>query len=121
MAKYIPPEQMTIQQIQSEIDQAFQQWNDIASNGCQDPIWPDGTNMNIVRNHIIFWYMLLGEKHGVNAQMSLWGDPAMEVRTRPVPPEVSDYYMVAGCEYSDRLADRYASALVCGERGAYRA
>ena len=121
MAKYIPPEQMTIQQIQSEIDLAFQQWNNIACNGCQDPIWPDGTNMNIVRNHIIFWYMLLDEKRSADAQMSFWNRATTEVSDRPVPPEVSDYYMVAGCEYSDRLADRYASALVWGERGAYRA
>ncbi|RKI66760.1 hypothetical protein D7V91_11705 [bacterium 1xD42-67] len=121
MAKYIPPEQMTIQQIQAEIDQAFQRWNDIACNGCQDPIWPDGMNMNIVRNHIIFWYELLDERRSKDTQMSLWGSPAVEERDRPVPPKVSDKYMVAGCEYSDRLNGRYGSTLVWGAKGAYKA
>lgn len=34
MAKYIPPEQMEVQQIQDEIDREFQLWNDIACSGC---------------------------------------------------------------------------------------
>ena len=29
MAKYIPHEKMTVQQIQAEIDREFQQWNNI--------------------------------------------------------------------------------------------
>lgn len=62
MAKYIPPEQMAAQQIQAELDREFQRWNDIACSGCQDPTWPDGFNMNLVRNHIIYWYKLLDEK-----------------------------------------------------------
>ena len=62
MAKYIPPEQMAAQQIQAELDREFQRWNDIACSGCQDPTWPDGVNMNLVRNHIIYWYKLLDEK-----------------------------------------------------------
>ena len=70
MAKRVPPEQMTIQQIQAEIDQAFQQWNDIACNGCQDPGWPDGTNMDLVRNHIIFWYRVVDEKRRADKQLS---------------------------------------------------
>ena len=45
MAKYIPPEKMTPQQIQAEIDREFQNWNEIACNGCQDPGWPDGINI----------------------------------------------------------------------------
>ena len=53
MEKYIPPEKMTVEQIQANIDERFRAWDKIAQNGCSDPFWPDGVNMNLVRNHII--------------------------------------------------------------------
>ena len=28
-------------------------WKAINQNGCSDPFWPDGCNMNLTRNHII--------------------------------------------------------------------
>lgn len=28
-------------------------WNNINENGCNDPFWSDGCNMNLTRNHII--------------------------------------------------------------------
>ena len=121
MAKYIPPEQMTIQQIQAEIDKEFQQWNDISGQGCQDPGWPDGTNMNLIRNHIIFWYKQLDEKNSADTQTSLFDNPIEEESRRPVPPEVSDQYMVAGCKYSDRLNGRYSRPLEWGRKGEYQA
>lgn len=121
MAKYIPPEQMEVQQIQDEIDREFQRWNDIACSGCQDPIWPDGVNMNLVRNHIIHWYRLLDEKLGANTQTSLFDTPVLETPRRPVPPEVSNQYMVAGCKHSDRLNGRCVRPLIWGTKGEYQA
>lgn len=56
--KYIPPERMTEAQIMDEVDREFRRWNLLADGGCQDPGWPDGVNMNLVRNHIIYWYGL---------------------------------------------------------------
>ena len=55
MGKYIPPEQMTVEQIRASIDERFRAWNQIAQHGCSDPGWPDGVNMNLVRNHIIYY------------------------------------------------------------------
>ena len=49
MEKYIPPEKMTVEQIRANIDERFRAWNQIAQNGCSDPFWPDGVNMNLVR------------------------------------------------------------------------
>ena len=121
MAKYIPPEQMAAQQIQAELDREFQRWNDIACSGCQDPTWPDGVNMNLVRNHIIYWYKLLDEKQSADTQTSLFDMPTREVMRRPVPPKAPDQYMVAGCKYSDRLNGRCGQPLVWGVKGEYRA
>ena len=121
MAKYIPHEKMTVQQIQAEIDREFQQWNNIACSGCQDPSWPDGVNMNLVRNHIIYWYRLLDEKHVADTQTSLFDSQMAEAPRRPVPPKVPDQNMVAECKYSDRLNGRHGQTLVWGTKGEYHA
>ena len=121
MAKYISPEQMTVQQIQAEVDQEFQRWNDIACKGCQDPFWPDGVNMNLVRNHIIYWYKLLDEKQNTDTQTSLFDIQAEETPRRPVPPIVPDQYMVAGCEHSNRLNGGRNHSLLWGTKGEYHA
>lgn len=70
MSKYIPPERMTEAQIREEVNREFRRWNELAAGGCRDPHWPDGYNMNLVRNHIIYWYSLLREK--MSAILFLW-------------------------------------------------
>lgn len=121
MANCIPLKQMTVQEIQAEIDQEFWQWNDIACNGCQDPAWSDGVNMNLIRKRIIFMYRLLDERNNSDIQMSIFDSRTEGPPRRPVPPKVPNQYMVAGCKYSDRLKDRYSQALVWGTRGEHRA
>ena len=76
MGKYIPPEKMTVEQIQANLDERFQVWNYIAQNGCSDPGWPDGVNMNLVRNHIIYYYGLLHKRQAAQVQISLFDIPA---------------------------------------------
>ena len=121
MGKYIPPEKMTVEQIQANIDERFQVWNHIAQNGCSDPGWPDGVNMNLVRNHIIYYYGLLHERQTAQVQISLVDIPA-SAQERPIPPEVPDNYMVAGCERSHRLdKSRWGDKLVWGKKGEYSA
>lgn len=121
MGKYIPPEKMTVEQIQANIDERFQVWNHIAQNGCSDPGWPDGVNMNLVRNHIIYYYGLLHERQTAQVQISLFDIPA-SAQERPIPPEVPDNYMVAGCERSHRLdKSRWGDKLVWGKKGEYSA
>lgn len=121
MAKYIPHEKMTPQQIQAEIDCEFQDWNKIACSGCQDPGFPDGVNMNLIRNHIIYWYRLMDEKQRAETQISIFDSQPPEVPRRPVPPKVPAHYMVAGCKYSDRLDGKYGQPLVWGVKGEYQA
>lgn len=41
---------MTIEEVCKEMRQSIQHWKDINQNGCNDPFWTDGTNMNLVRN-----------------------------------------------------------------------
>lgn len=37
-----------------EYARTIEQWKDINKNGCNDPFWSDGCNMNLTRNHIIY-------------------------------------------------------------------
>ena len=43
------------------IQQEIEHWKDINQNGCSDPFWPDGCNMNLTRNHIIYYQSKIRE------------------------------------------------------------
>lgn len=128
MAKYIPPEKMTVAQILAEIEHEYIRWNHIANNSCQDPFWPDGCNMNLIRKHIIYWYSILANRQAAQSaqqeQLSLFTEDTKNVAiqiVRPLPPEVPPGYMVSGCKYSDRLNNRKPEGLVWGHKGEYKA
>lgn len=120
MGKYIPIDQRSEDQIRTEIDREFDRWNHIAQNGCSDPFWPDGVNMNLIRNHIIYFYTLLQERRADQRQMSLF-DCIQPVPDRPVPPEVPDNYMVADGQNADRVNNLYNKDVVWGRKGQYKA
>ena len=101
---YTPPEKMTIEQLKAEVDASFAEWERIKDNGCQDPSWPDGVNMNLVRNHIIFWYQYLQEKISAsNEQLSFFDVDNDLIDRRPVPPVVPNAYMAPNGKHSHRL------------------
>lgn len=75
--------------LRMQICQEIAHWEYINQNGCHDPFWPDGTNMNLTRNHIIYAKRQISEiceRHGI---------PLPEEMYLPTPPEVSDYYMAS--------------------------
>lgn len=37
------------------IRREIEHWKAINQNGCSDPFWSDGCNMNLTRNHIIYY------------------------------------------------------------------
>ena len=101
---YTPPEKMTVDQLKREVDASFAQWEDIKENGCQDPSWPDGVNMNLVRNHISYWYQLLQERLSEpNAQLSMFETADRPADLRPLPPVVPDSYIAPNGKYAHRL------------------
>lgn len=46
--------QEKVQQYCRNVREEIEQWKDINKNGCNDPFWSDGCNMNLTRNHIIY-------------------------------------------------------------------
>lgn len=76
-----------IQELCADIRREIAHWIDLNENGGYDPFYPDGVNMNLTRNHIIYdksQIVELCEKHGI---------PFPEEMYFPIPPEVDDYYM----------------------------
>lgn len=54
-------------------------------NGCSDPFYEDGINLNLVRNHIIYYKGMLEKEN------NLFGLP--DAYYRKIPPEVDIRYM----------------------------
>lgn len=80
------------EQIRKEISH----WKDINQNGCNDPFWPDGCNMNLVRNHILYYQMKIAK---ICTEMHL---PYPEEYYFSLPPEVDMNYM-ANLKQKDRV------------------
>ena len=76
-----------IEKIAENMKWELKNWESIRENGCYDPLWPDGVNMNLVRNHIIHdkkeLYRLCGEA----------GIPLPAVYYEPIPSKVDGKYM----------------------------
>lgn len=64
-------------------------WRNINENGCNDPFWADGVNMNLTRNHIIYARMRIYE---ICCET---GKKLPEEYYLPVPPEVDNNYMAS--------------------------
>lgn len=112
MAKKAKSIDQKIENLCKDINQEVAAWQSIRDHGCNDPFWPDGCNLNLTRNHIIYDKCLIRELcEGSGA--SLPGEYYI-----PTPPEVDDNYMAGmrqkarvqrlkqqGCKPSRRAAE----------------
>lgn len=86
MASKIKPEDK-LKNIIAELKHSHEHWKYINDNGCGDPFWPDGTNMNLVRNHIIYYRKQI-EDICVETGKALPSEYYY-----PIPPLVDDNYI----------------------------
>lgn len=77
-----------IEEYAPQIVHEISRWNYILENGCNDPFWPDGCNMNLIRNHIISYKLEIAE------YCETTGEELPPEYYLPTPPEVDDNYMV---------------------------
>ena len=83
-----PAEQLT--ELTHELVREFNWWKSTNELGCNDPFWPDGTNMNLIRNHVLHFkgeIRKLCEETGLNLPEEYY---------IPTPPEVQNNYMAPG-------------------------
>ena len=68
-----------------ELEKAYAQWESLYKQGGSDPFYPDGVNLNLVRNHILYF------KRQIEETQPLYKNS--EVYQRELPPQVEDSYM----------------------------
>ncbi len=103
--KALPPGEILTHLI-NELEQEFERWHHLYNNGGQDPIWSDGVNLNLVRNHILYF------KKEIQDLCEGTGLPLPGIYTRPEPPKVSTDYMARADEiriYACESLTRYKS------------
>lgn len=91
---------------EAELIREFERWEYLKEYGGSDPFYDDATNMNLVRNHILYAKRQLEEKYG--ADISKYP----EIYFRELPPETEQGYMAGAAEIRDRaveLLDLYLS------------
>ncbi|MBQ8435315.1 MAG: hypothetical protein IJX24_04835 [Oscillospiraceae bacterium] len=82
----------------SEIKKEISHWEDIKDNGCSDPFWCDGVNMDLTRNHILYYKRQLRELCEENNL------PLPDEYFLPTPPKVAFTYMAdLKCERAKKL------------------
>ena len=69
----------------ASLEERFERWDEIYINGCRDPFWPDGINLNLIRNHIRYYKEEL-EKSITDAEYP-------PIYYRDIPPKVDAGYM----------------------------
>lgn len=82
-----PQEQM--QEAVAELVERYNRWQDLYKNGCFDPNYCDGMNLNLVRNHIQFAKRKIEKLVEEHKELSF---PA-EYEKIEIPQEVSNNYM----------------------------
>ena len=85
-----------VKQYCEQIRKEISHWKDINQNGCNDPFWSDGCNMNLTRNHIIY------DQKQIRKICEENQIPLPEEYYFSVPPEVDNQYM-ANLKQKDRV------------------
>ena len=82
----------------SEIRKEIAHWEDIKDNGCNDPQHCDGVNMDLTRNHILYY------KHHLKELCEENNLQLPDEYFLPTPPKVAFTYMAdLKCERAKRL------------------
>ena len=88
-------------------------WKYINEHGCNDPSWPDGSNMNLVRNHILYYRVKI-EEICKQTGMPL-PEEYFDKRSGKMKKRINKYYpdeirMKLGRSYSDYEATQRRSS-----------
>ena len=70
----------------NDIREEEKRWDLIRKGGCSDPSWPDGANMNLTRNHIIY------AKQNIRELCKESGESPPEEFYFPTPPRVDENF-----------------------------
>lgn len=84
---------------EAELIREYEHWEYLREYGGSDPNFDDGVNMNLTRNHIIYYK---------NEMENLYGEDMgkyPEVYFRELPPKVEGFYIARADEIRDKAAE----------------
>lgn len=84
--------------LEAQLTESFEHWEHLKEHGGSDPSYADGTNMNLVRNHIMYYKNRMVEEYGRDYEKY------PEIFYRELPPEVNQDYMARAGEIKDGAA-----------------
>lgn len=87
MAKKRKGPQETLWELTEELISEYGRWNEVYEHGTNDPTWADGVNLNLVRNHILYW------KRKIEELCDAFKLPLPEAYFEATPNEVNDDYI----------------------------
>ena len=83
--KQTPEQKLTA--LTADLEREITHWKHLYEDGGSDPSWPDGTNLNLTRNHVIY------DKREIRKLCTENYLSLPETYFLPTPPQVSDSYM----------------------------
>ena len=75
----------TVEDLYRNLQQSFDHWHILYTQGGSDPFWADGVNLNLVRNHILHYRRRIDELSPDETRRDLYH--------RELPPIVESEYM----------------------------
>ncbi len=105
------------QDLETGLNNHYNRWGYLREHGGSDPFYADGTNMNLVRNHILYCKNKMVEEYGSDYEKY------PDIFYRDIPPEAEDGYMAKSWEIRDKavealemyLSDRNFAYLIAHE------
>lgn len=97
MKKQTPDEMLA--QLTEEAIRSYDRWQFIYENGCSDPNWEDGVNLNLVRNHLIYY------KREISKLCKEHGFEKTQVLFRKLPSRVPAHYMAKAADLKQQAAE----------------
>ena len=85
--------------LEEELKRSFQHWDVRREEGCNDPFYDDAVNMNLIRNHIIYWKNEIEKKYGGDVNQY------PEIYFREIPPEADNGLIVMAAEIRDKAVE----------------
>ena len=86
----------------------FARWDYLYTHGGQDPFWPDGMSLNLVRNHILSDKRQIEDFLKDEKENTLFSTPYPDIYYRPTPDEVDGNYMARADEILARAKEQFA-------------
>lgn len=86
-------EKFSVEELEKDLHNELHRWNTLYNFGGNDPSWPDGVNLNLVRNHILYLVEKLDAARGEETQLSFFESSVQSDTQHCIPSKVEDSYM----------------------------